>query len=149
MNMKQIWPWITAVLLTAGSGCVTTKPLPEVVVVKPAGTTLSEPSDVNFKRDIAPILTPCVVCHYTGSELTPISFQKRDGLLESHQGRPILVPGDPDKSTMFLVTVLPEYFVEAMPPSGHRLSEDAVWKLYNWIYIGAPWPDGEVLKKQP
>ena len=61
-------------------------------------------------------------------------------------GRTVLVPGDPEKSTLFLVTVMPDYFVEAMPPTGHRLSDAEASSLYRWIAQGAEWPKGLVLK---
>ena len=143
--VRLLWVPIFFVLF----GCAGQKKneIPEVVVLIPdEEIDLTEPSDISFTRDIVPILSRCTPCHYSDSEMTELSFQTRDGMLADRAGgRPVLVPGNPEKSTLFLVTRLPEYFVEAMPPSGHRLTEDQVWKLYTWIYQDAPWPEKIVL----
>ncbi|MFT5467026.1 MAG: hypothetical protein ACI8UO_002129 [Verrucomicrobiales bacterium] len=77
------------------------------------------------------------------------SFQTRKQIIDkSSARRPILIPGDPEGSTLFLVTQLPDYFVEAMPADGHQLSEDATWTIYRWILEGAVWPK-EVKLQRP
>lgn len=121
------------------------KPIPEVIVVAPQ----SEVGAVDFRMDIAPLLErQCITCHYDHAPLTALSFQRRKDMLEGGNGRPILLPGDPQHSTLFLVTVMPDYFVEAMPAGGHQLSEVETGKLYHWIAAGAPWPEGLVLQPE-
>lgn len=122
------------------------KPIPDVIVVAPD----SEIGAVDFRKDIAPVLERnCLGCHYDHAPLTAVSFQRREGMLASDNGgRPILVPGDAQHSTLFLVTVVPDYFIEAMPADGHRLSEEDSAKLYHWIEAGAPWPQGLVLQPE-
>jgi hypothetical protein len=120
--------------------------LPQVVVL------VAEPEEakVDFVSDVAPVLQEkCVICHYDHAPLTGLSFQRRKNLLAAGVGRPILVPGAPDKSTLFLVTVMPDYFVEAMPPAGHRLTDTEAAKLYRWISQGAEWPESVVLNPPP
>jgi mono/diheme cytochrome c family protein len=129
------------------SACQSTKtPTPEVIVLVDDSGNVSN-GRVSFKDDIAPLLQArCVSCHYDEGPLTGLSFQRRASLLEDSDGRSILVPGDPEKSTLFLVTVMPDYFVEAMPPTGHRLSDVEASTIYRWIAQGADWPKDQVLE---
>jgi hypothetical protein len=122
------------------------KPIPDVIVVAPE----TDSGQVDFKKDIAPLLErKCITCHHDHAPLTALSFQRRKSMLESETaGRPILVPGDAQHSTLFLVTVLPDYFIEAMPAGGHELSKEETSKLFHWIEAGAPWPDGLVLQPE-
>ena len=121
--------------------------LPEVVVLveEPEGE-----KKVKFVTEVAPVLQEkCVICHYDHAPLTGLSFQRRTDLIAEGLNRPILVPGSPDKSTLFLVTVMPDYFVEAMPPAGHKLTDGEATALYRWIKQGADWPENIVLKRPP
>ncbi|MBL9155357.1 MAG: hypothetical protein JNK37_22960 [Verrucomicrobiales bacterium] len=121
------------------------KPIPEVIVVAPE----SKVGAVDFRKDIAPILErKCITCHYDHAPLTALSFQRKKNMIEDTNGRPVLVPGDAHRSTLFLVTVMPDYFIEAMPAGGHALTKDETSKLYHWIQAGAPWPDGLVLQPE-
>lgn len=141
----QCLAWLAAGLVLWS--CETTpKPIPDVIVVAPD----SDVGAVDFRKDIAPLLERnCLGCHYDHAPLTALSFQRRKNMLESETaGRPILVPGDPKHSTLFLVTVVPDYFIEAMPAGGHQLSDEDVSKLYHWIEAGAPWPEGLVLQPE-
>ncbi len=145
MKTRAILPLIAGFLLAAG--CASgPKPIPEVIVVAPN----TEVGAVDFRKDIAPLLERnCVSCHYDYAPLTALSFQKRESMLASATGgRPVLVPGDASHSTLFLVTVLPDYFIEAMPAAGHQLDKTSTDKLYHWIEAGAPWPEGLVLQPE-
>jgi len=137
------------VLLLAAS-CATVGEPPEVIVILPEGEVAGDVGKIDFAKQIKPMLVgKCLSCHHPGSEVTDISFASREGMLKASGNRPILVPGKPEKSTLFLVTVLPEYFIEAMPASGHQLTEEEKWDLYHWILQGADWPKGEVELKAP
>ena len=143
----QLWRLICLSLITlAMAGCNTTQSVPEVIVLVDDSGNVSD-ARVNFKNDLAPLLQArCVSCHYDDGPLTGLSFQRRSSMTELTGGRAVLVPGDPEKSTLFLVTVMPDYFVEAMPPTGHRLSDNEASNLYRWIAQGADWPKGLVLE---
>ena len=87
-----------------------------MIVILPESEVAGDVGKIDFTKKIKPILVgKCLSCHHPGSEVTDISFASREGMLNASGGRPILVPGKPEKSTLFLVTVLPEYFIEAMP----------------------------------
>ena len=137
---------ITALVALVASCETTPKPIPDVIVVAPE----SDVGAVDFRKDIAPLLERnCLGCHYDHAPLTALSFQRRESMLESETGgRPILVPGDAKHSTLFLVTVVPDYFIEAMPAGGHQLTDEECSKLYHWIEAGAPWPEGLVLQPE-
>ena len=144
------WRWLCLVLaLAAVSGCQSAKTVPPevIVLIDDSGAGSIADTRVSFKNEIAPLLQArCVSCHYDEGPLTGLSFQRRATLLDDSDGRSILVPGDPEKSTLFLVTVMPDYFVEAMPPTGHRLTDTEASNIYRWIAQGADWPKDIVLK---
>jgi len=133
------------ILLTL-SACTTSQPVPEIIVLIDDTAGAAE-EKVSFRDDIAPLLQAlCVSCHYDEGPLTGLSFQRRSSMTKLTGGRTVLVPGDAEKSTLFLVTVMPDYFIEAMPPTGHRLSDSEATNLYRWIDQGAEWPEDLVLE---
>ena len=150
MKMKTIqWVGVAGFLILMAS-CSTVGETPEVIVILPESEIEGDVGKIDFAKQVKPILVAkCLSCHHPGSEVTDISFASREGMLDASQDRPILVPGKPEKSTLFLVTVLPDYFVEAMPASGHKLTEEEKWNLYHWILQGAIWPKGEQELKKP
>ena len=143
----ELWRLICLLLTTVAlAACTTTQSVPEVIVLFDDSGSVPD-AKVSFKNDIAPLLqTRCVSCHYDEGPLTGLSFQRRSSMTELNGGRRVLVPGDPEKSSLFLVTVLPDYFIEAMPPTGHRLSDRESTQLYRWIDQGADWPEDLVLE---
>tara|TARA_R110002096_G_scaffold206192_10_gene392412 strand:+ start:34858 stop:35289 length:432 start_codon:yes stop_codon:yes gene_type:complete len=132
-------PFLLATLAVCLSSCAVQKPLPSVD--PPTYAVDLEPID--FQRQIQPILeAQCLHCHHANSEVA-FSMATRESILAATTPRrPILVPGKAEKSTFFLVTQLPDYFVEAMPADGHQLTEEQSTLVYRWIMEGAPWPDG-------
>jgi hypothetical protein len=143
-------------LVAAGvlAGCKS-RPEPSSVVLLevPAeaiiGDTWEDPAPVDFVAELQPLLeTKCLRCHQRGSGLTNLAFHTKADLLRGAGPRPVLVPGQPESSTLFLVTVLPDYFLEAMPPRGEdheRLTPEERAVIYHWILQGAEWPEGVVL----
>lgn len=147
MKTKAITLVALLVALATLTSCANRpKPIPEVIVVAPE----SEAGAIDFRRDIVPLLErQCVTCHHDNGALTDLSFQRRENMLEAETGgRPVLVPGDASHSTLFLVTVMPDYFIEAMPAGGHQLDKATTDKLFHWIEAGAPWPEGLVLQPE-
>ena len=116
-------------------------------------TTAKEtaPEKIDFAKEIKPILeSKCLICHHNKSNFTGLRFHTRKQILDaSSDERPILIPGNPKKSTFYLVTTLPGYFVEAMPAGKHQLSEKEQDILFRWIEEGAEWPATTRLKPAP
>ncbi len=141
-RMKRCIQQLTAgMILSLVVSCSTVGESPEVIVILPEGEGAGDVGKIDFATQIKPILTgKCLSCHHPNSERTDLSFASREEIVNASGDRPILIPGKPEKSTLFLVTVLPDYFVEAMPASGHQLSEEEKWDLYHWILQGADWP---------
>jgi hypothetical protein len=130
------------------AGCET--PPPEVVIIYPpdtGGTQADLGDDVSFERQIKPILkTHCYGCHSDVSEVTPFSLSSYEAFSEGNEQHQLVVPGEPERSGLFLVTVLPEHYVESMPAdaaAGHKLEDEEVWLIYNWILQDGEWPQGE------
>jgi len=151
-TMRNMIQWMSAgLVLLLATSCATVGEPPEVIVILPEDELIDgEAATIDFSKQIKPILLgKCLSCHHSESEVTDISFASRGSMLKASRDRPILVPGKPEKSTLFLVTVLPDYFIEAMPASGHQLTEEEKWNLYHWILQGANWPKGEGELKSP
>lgn len=131
-------PLLLVLIALCLSGCASKRRLPSVD--PPLVAADLEPID--FQRQIQPLLERnCLHCHHAESEVA-FSMATRESILAATSGRrPILVPGNAEKSTFFLVTQLPDYFVEAMPADGHQLTEEQGALIYRWILEGAPWPD--------
>ena len=147
MILRSMLVGIAAMLITS---CSTVGETPEVIVILPESEMAGDAGKIDFAKQIKPLLVgKCLPCHHPGSEVTDISFASLEGMLKASRNRPILVPGKPEKSTLFLVTVLPDYFIEAMPASGHKLTEEEKWNLYHWILQGADWPKSEAGLNKP
>ncbi len=139
---------VVALLSGFWVSCSSLRETPEVIVILPEGESAGDVGKISFDKQIKPILEgKCLACHHPNSEVTDISFASRESILKASKDRPILVPGEPEKSSLFLVTVLPDYFVEAMPASGHKLTEEEKWNLYHWIQQGADWPKSKAALK--
>lgn len=99
--------------------------------------------DVNFNRDIRPILSDhCFKCHGPDSaeRKAELRLDTREGLLGHTDDEPIVVPNHPEKSELFrrLTSTDPE---ERMPPPDSKLelSEQQIASVRKWIKQGAPW----------
>ena len=49
---------------------------------------------------------------------------------------PVIVPGRPDSSALYLVLKMPPKNPKAMPPAGHRVTDREVNLIYDWIKQG-------------
>ncbi len=102
--------------------------------------TSSPPEQVDFVTHVKPLLeTHCLSCHNTGLLLGMLNLENRQLAFSSA----FIVPGQPDASKLYTVTLLTEgKHVQAMPPEGPRLSEADKEVLRRWIEQGARWPEG-------
>lgn len=104
-----------------------------------SGTSPSQEQTVDFDKSIRPILTnKCTICH--NSEVLPNRawFESSEAAAKSG----MIVPGNPDASRFLAVTREKPEADKAMPPVGHRLSEEEISILQTWITQGANWPSG-------
>ena len=100
-----------------------------------------EAQDVDFNRDISPILEErCWSCHGGDDPESGLRLDRRPQMLKGGDtGLAAVVPGKPEKS--FLIEVI-NHVDEgmAMPPDEEKLPAHEIELLTRWIKQGAKWP---------
>jgi len=108
----------------------------------------AEPN-VDFLTVIKPILeSSCVKCHGL-DRFHGLRLDTKELAFEAtgDQGM-LIVPGKPEKSTLYTTSVLPDNDPIAMPPRDRdKLSKEQAEKLKSWIEQGAKWPENVSLKR--
>jgi len=84
--------------------------------------------------------TKCLACHGPEKQKGKFRIDQRDSLLRGGaSGVPAVVPGDPAKSGLFRLVLLPPHHDEVMPPVGREpLSDSEILAVFRWIQSGAP-----------
>jgi len=99
---------------------------------------------VDFVKQVKPVLEDrCVECHNSETLLGDLNLETRAKAFRRRKGGPVIVPGEPEKSMLYLALKLPPKDPKAMPATSHRIHEDEVSILRQWILEGAKWPDGK------
>ena len=98
--------------------------------------------DALFERRIRPLLIErCGACHGTDVDKMRGGLRLTDvpSILRGGESGPVLVPGDPEASSLFIAISYedPEF---AMPPSG-PLSDEEIAVIRTWIERGARMPE--------
>jgi hypothetical protein len=101
------------------------------------------PADVDFNRDIRPILSEsCYQCHGPDHNKlkADLRLDTRNGLFRSADGSTVVVPGKPEASEL-LVRITAEDDETRMPPpkAGKSLTPVQVDRIKRWIQQGAVW----------
>jgi hypothetical protein len=99
----------------------------------------------HFARDVRPILSDaCSRCHGPDdkSRAVDLRLDTRDGLFSQRDDGPLIVPGQPEKSLLWLRLTHADP-VQRMPPadSGRPLSPAQLETVRQWIVNGARWED--------
>ena len=97
--------------------------------------------DVNFKRDVAPILEErCWACHGEDAQESGLRLDRRAAMLRGgDSGLSAVVPGKPEKS--YLIDVVSHLDPDVkMPPDEDRIPAREIALLTRWIQEGAVWP---------
>lgn len=98
---------------------------------------------VSFSSQIRPLLEArCVNCHNAGALFGDLNLENRELAFKPRSKGAVITPGSPDKSSFYLVLTLPEGDRKAMPPTGHRISDEETALIKLWIHQGAEWPAG-------
>ncbi|MBK5291949.1 MAG: SUMF1/EgtB/PvdO family nonheme iron enzyme [Acidobacteriia bacterium] len=97
---------------------------------------------VDFVRQVKPLLeTACLDCHGEKKSNGGLQLHTRKHLFEgAFKGR-VLVPGKPDQSLLYTLTLLRSGVARAMPPGGPALTGEEKQLLRQWILEGAVWPE--------
>lgn len=103
----------------------------------------AEDPPVDFVKLIKPILADrCVECHNSETLLGELNLENREHAFRNRKAGPAIVPGEPEKSMLYLALTLPPKDKKAMPATGHRIPKDEVNSIRQWIKEGAKWPEG-------
>ena len=105
-------------------------------------------AEVSFEKQVQPVLaSACLSCHGEKKPKGELQLHTHAGLLEGSEYGKVVVPGKPEKSTLYTTTVLPSDDDEIMPPKGEPLTSDQANVLKEWIAAGAKWPEGLVIQQ--
>jgi hypothetical protein len=99
---------------------------------------------VDFVKQVKPILADrCVECHNSETIFGELNLQSRELAFRKRKLAPAIVPGEPEKSMLYLALTLPPKDKKAMPATGHRIPKDEASIIRQWIKEGAKWPEGK------
>lgn len=115
--------------------------------------------DVDFQKEVWPILREnCIKCHQPKEERGRLKAPKAKlrldsavGIIRGGESGPSVVPGKPQQSSLYTLTVLAPDHDDIMPPKGKPLSRDQTDVLRRWIEQGASfgsWQGSEPLEGQ-
>jgi formylglycine-generating enzyme required for sulfatase activity len=108
--------------------------------------TASVYAAVNFEMEIKPIIeASCLRCHNEANPEGDLRLDTFEGATENDA----IVPGEPDASSFYTLTVVPADDELRMPPDGPLLDESQAARLRAWIEEGAEWPEDAALEVQP
>jgi len=112
-------------------------------------TVASSAADaVSFTRDVKPILeSACLSCHGAEKPKGGLSIHTRAAAISGGESGTSLVPGEPDESLLYTLTILDPDDDDIMPPKGDPLTKDQTDALKHWIEAGAEWPAEVVLEQ--
>jgi len=102
---------------------------------------VSAADDVDFKREIAPILEErCWYCHGEDEQESGLRLDLRHKMLKGgDSGLATIVPGKPEKS--YLIELIRHSDTDMrMPPDEDKLPDKEIDLLTRWIKEGAVWP---------
>ena len=82
-------------------------------------------AEVTFEKQVQPVLaSACLSCHGEKSDKGELRLHTHEGLLEGSEYGKVVVPGKPEKSSLYTSTVLPPDDDDIMPPKGEPLTSD-------------------------
>lgn len=113
------------------------------VAVMLAGAALADETQIDYSRDVRPILSDaCFRCHGP-DEMTreaDLRLDEPKGLFAARDGSPAVVPGDPDASLVLQRVLSTDPDLMMPPPSSNKtLSPQQKDILVRWVQQGAKW----------
>ncbi len=103
---------------------------------------------IDFVRQIKPILeAECISCHGATHPKGELRLDTREAAIKGGDSGTSLVPGQPNKSSLYTTTILAADHDELMPPrtKDGPMPKEKTELLRLWIEQGALWPEGLVL----
>jgi formylglycine-generating enzyme required for sulfatase activity len=105
---------------------------------------------VDFDTQIKPILeSACLHCHNAEKAEGELRLDSLAAAAKGGDNGPALIPGQPAKSPLYALTVLPKDDEHLMPPEGAPLDPSQTSLLKKWIEEGAKWPADTKLEVHP
>ena len=105
-------------------------------------------AEVSFRKQVQPVLaSACLSCHGEKNDKGELRLHTHEGLLEGSEYGKVVVPGKPEKSSLYTSTVLLPDDDDIMPAKGELLTSDQANVLKEWIAAGAKWPEGLVIQQ--
>ncbi|MCM8532137.1 MAG: PSD1 and planctomycete cytochrome C domain-containing protein [Lentisphaeraceae bacterium] len=98
---------------------------------------------LNFERDVLPALEKsCFKCH-SGDAKKPKAGLRLDLAKDMEEFEELIVPGNPEKSSLYTLLALPKGHDDIMPPEGKapEVDEKAKVKVKLWLEQGAHFGD--------
>ncbi len=114
-----------------------------------AASSAAAAAKIDFEHQVKPILeSSCLSCHDAEHTKGEFRLDSQAGALKGGEKKGAgLVPGQPDKSSLYASVTLPPKHDDIMPPKGDVLTKEQTEVLKSWIEQGAEWPVGMGLKK--
>ncbi len=103
---------------------------------------------IDFERQIKPLFEAnCLSCHGETRPKGGFRMTTREKTIEGGDYGEGMVPGDPSKSPIYTLMILPADHADVMPPSnqGGPLPRELAEVVRQWIAEGANWPEGITL----
>jgi len=121
-------------------------PVPAIQAPMPgndkAVTELSPDKVQFFETKIRPIFSSsCYKCHSAeqGKTKGGLTLDTREGWVKGGEDGAVIVPGDPDKSSLIKAVRYEDKDLQ-MPPKGEKLTDQQIADLTEWVKMGAPDP---------
>ena len=93
-----------------------------------------------FEKQVRPILAEqCYKCHGPEKQKADLRLDSREAVLKGADTGPVLVPGDPAKSS--LIKSIRHEGDSPMPEKAPKMPEHQIQALTEWVKLGAPWPE--------
>jgi len=123
----------------AGTPVVTPPPAPAA----PAETARPVSRNSTYFSKVRPIFAKaCIKCHGADKHKGDLSLHNPDAIRAGINGKPAIVPGEPEKSRVYACITLPADDPDFMPQKGQPLSMADKKILHDWIKSGADLGDG-------
>ncbi len=105
--------------------------------------TFATAAEPVYATDIRPILADnCYECHGPDKAKGGLRLDSPDGIRAGSKQRAVIIPGNPGKSPLYTVTMLPPNDDDFMPAKGEPLKAVQQDLLKAWIAAGAKFGDG-------
>ena len=112
----------------------------------PPGAKVDREAMDFFETKVRPLLIEnCYSCHGVQQQLSSLRVDSREALLKGGLRGSALVPGDPDQSLIIQAV----RHQDLKMPLGRMLADAEIDHLASWVRMGAPWPAGPDVAKEP